>query len=335
MAKQTFSQSLKKIESGEFVPLYYLAGREKYFHDRFIEHVTSHAFPDKGSRSFNLSVLYGAENSLAELMAAVEGYPMMADRKLVIVRNFEQMKISDTETFSKYLNNPQKTTVLVLSVSEPGRTKVFNEFGRLAQTIECKPVSMDSVGSWIIQQFKKKGFEVDYQAVQFLIDHTGNVLLNLEQEIEKIVNFKNDQSKITIEDIEQVTGISREANLYALQKALAKRQLTASLKIGIRLLEAGYDISALNAVLFAFFRKSLTAASLRARGKDINEIAPQMKIPIYQMREIKDALNNFSVTKLKGVINLLHQSDIQAKTSSVIPLAGIEMLCYKICRIYG
>jgi len=333
MAKQNFSQSLKKIENGEFRPLYYLAGREKYFHDRFIEHVISYAFPDKGSRSFNLSVLYGAENSLAELMAAVEGYPMMADRKLVIVRDFEQMKISDAETFSKYLNNPQKTTVLVLSVSEPGRTKIYNEINRLAETIECRPVSMDALGSWIIQQFRQKEYEVDYQAVQFLIDHTGNVLLNLEQEIDKLVNYKNDQSKVTIEDIEQVTGISREANLYALQKALARRQLAVSLKTSRRLLEAGYDVSALNAVLFAFFRKTLTAASLRARGKDLNEIAPQMKIPMYQLREIKDALNNFSIQKLKDVINLLHQSDIQAKTSAVIPLAGIEMLCYKICRI--
>ncbi len=333
MTKLTFSQTLKKIEDREFEALYYLAGREKYFHDRFIEHIIAAAFPDKGSRSLNLSILYGAENTLADLMGAVEGFPMLADYKLVIVRDFEQMKISDTETFSKYLNNPQKTTILVMSVSEPGRTKIFNEINRLSHIVECKPVSMDAVGNWIIQQCRQKGCDVDFQAVQFLIDHTGNVLLNLEQEIEKLVNFKNDQSKITIEDIEQVTGISREANLYALQKALAKRQLADSLKIGSRLLEAGYDISALNAVLFAFFRKSLIAASLRARGKNINEIAPQMNIPMYQMRDIKDALNNFSVMKLKGVINLLHQSDIQAKTSAQIPRAGLEMLCYKICRI--
>lgn len=333
MPKLAFNQALKNIEESKFDPLYYLVGAEKFFHDRFIEHIIAKIFSDMGSRSLNLSILYGSENSQQELMAAVEGFPMLSDFKLVIVRDFEQMKISDSDTFIKYLNHPQKTTILVLVANKAGQTKAFTETNRLAQTIECKPVPLRNIGGWIDDLCKQKGYTIDFPAVQFLIDHVGNGLLNLEQEIEKIINFKNDQSKITINDIEQVTGISREANLFALQKALAKKQFALSLKIANHLLECGFDISSINSVLFKFFQRALIAASLRHRGMDNKAIESQMKMQAFQMREVYDAVNNFSLERLKGVIHLLHEADIAAKTSAQSARPALEMLCYKICRI--
>jgi len=333
MAKRSLTEALKNIEAGRFEPLYYLVGKEKYFHDRFIERISTGAFPDKGSRSLNLNILYGSENTQAELMAAVEGFPMLADRKLIIVRNFEQMKISDIPTFSKYLRHPQQTTVLVLSAAESGRSKLFSELREIAQTIECKPISGYKVSDWVVEQCKQKGYAIEPQAVQFLIDHVGGQLLNLEQEIDKIINFKNDAAKITPADLEQTTGISREANAFALQKALARRKLAASLKIVNYLLDSGFDITGMNAVLFAFFRRILILNSLRRKGIKRAEIMKQMNLRDFQIRDLEQALNHFNSDKLKTIIRLLHQMDVKSKTTTINARQELEMLCYKICRI--
>jgi len=333
MPKLAFNQALKNIEQGQFGLLYYLAGPEKYFHDRFIERLIAKVFADKGSRSLNLSLLYGSENTQQQLMAAVEGFPMLSDYKLVIVRDFEQMKISDADTFISYLNHPQKTTILVLGASKSASGKAFSELNRLAQVIECKAIPLRNISGWITDLCKQKGYTIDFPAVQFLIDHVGNTLLNLDQEIEKIINYKNDSSQISVSDIEQVTGISREANLFALQKALAKKQLAASLKIANHLLESGYDVSAVNAVLFKFFQRALIAASLRRRGLDKRAIDGQMKMQSFQMREVYEALQHFSLEGLKSVIHLLHETDIASKTSAQAARPALEMLCFKICRI--
>ena len=149
MPKLAFNQALKNIEQGQFGLLYYLAGPEKYFHDRFIERLIAKVFADKGSRSLNLSLLYGSENTQQQLMAAVEGFPMLSDYKLVIVRDFEQMKISDADTFISYLNHPQKTTILVLGASKSASGKAFSELNRLAQVIECKAIPLRNISGWI------------------------------------------------------------------------------------------------------------------------------------------------------------------------------------------
>ena len=333
MPKLAFNQALKNIEESRFDTLYYLVGAEKYFQDRFISALSAGIFPDKGSRSLNLSILYGSENSQQELMAAVAGFPMLSDHKLVIVRDFEQMKIGDPETLLKYLTQPQQTTILVLASAKSGQTKIFKEINRLARVIECKPVPAREISSWVAGLCKQKGYTIECPAIQFLLDHVGNVLLNLDQEIEKIINFKDDPSQITINDIEQVTGISREAHLFALQKALAKKQLAASLKISAHLLDSGFDIKNINAVLFKFFLRALVASSLRKRGMDNKRLETEMKIQSFQMREVYDALQHFSLQGLKEVILLLHETDISGKTSSQAAKPALEMLCYKICRI--
>ena len=333
MARLKISEALAQLNNASFAQSYFLLGKEKFFHDQFIQLIIEKIFPERASRDLNLTILYGSENSLSELISACLSFPMLAERKLVIVRDFDKMKISDPEALKKYLENPQKSCCLVLSASEKGRAKIYDQVIQLSQTIECAPIPEYKVGDWISNHCREKGLTIESQAVQFLINLMGADLLSLDQELNKIIDFKNDTSAITIDDLEQTTGISKEANVFALQKALANRQLENSLKIANRLLDTGTDITMVNAVLFAFFRKVLQASSLQSKNLSRAQIAEQMKIRTFQMKEVDSGLSRFNMAQLQKIIGFLHEVDVKSKTTSSSQSAMLQMLCYKICRV--
>ncbi len=332
MSEPSFTEILKSLEKGEIKPIYYLVGQEAYFHDQFIRTLTVRLFPDKASQDLNLTVLYGTENTLQDLMGAIFSYPMMADRRLVVVRSFNKMSISDPEALSKYLNNPQKTTCLVLSASEEGRTKIFKEIRQKAVVVPCKPLREYQVADWLIALAKSKDLQLTPEAAQMMVDHLGPHLLVLEQELAKLADYKTGQNEITLQDVEEVTGTSG-ADIFALQKALAARNLENSLKIGQRLLESGVDFINVNAVLFAYFRKATIAASLKRRGKTSNDIGNELKVKPFQLKQILAATANFNYIQLKTIIKMLAELDVQSKTTSFSGGAALQMLCYKICRL--
>ncbi len=333
MEKRSPAAAIEQIKNNQALPVYFCIGNEKFFQDQFIQAAIETIFPERASRDLNLHILYGTENTLSELLSACLSYPMLSDRKLVIVRDFDKMKLSDPDALQKYVDNPQISTTLVLVSAEKGRQKIYDYISKHAQTVDCSPIPEYKVVDWLSAHFRTYGRSVTPQAAQFLVNHIGPNLLGLDQEINKIISFKNDNSTISIEDLEATTGISREANIFALQKALSRRQLPASLGIARHLLESGVDISAINAILFAFFRKTAQVVYLKQRGLQRRDIASQLKLHDFQLKEMYECSSHFNLSQLRGIIALLHQSDRAAKTSASSKEATSQMLCYQICRI--
>jgi len=333
VAELSLSAAIKNIQADKIDGLYYLIGTEKFFHDRFIDAITAKIFPDKSGKDLNLSILYGTENTLSDVLSAAMVYPMLSAYKLVIVREFDKMKITDPDALIKYLEHPQKTTCLVLSAMQEGRARIFSDIKRFARIIPCKPVPEYKMADWLVNHFKSERIEIEQQAAHMLVDHIGSSLLNLQQEIQKIINYKNDRSVITVEDVIKITGLTKDANIFALQKALAKRDLSGSLKISKNLTESGHDLSNIISVLFTFFRRVLIAGSLRQRGMNPKQISAEMHLREFQSRELFVTLQNFNNLQIERIIGFMNALDIQIKSSSVNAESVLQLLCYKICRI--
>ena len=328
-----YNQILKNIKAGKIEPVYFLIGPEKYFHDRIIEQLISTIFPDQGSRDLNLTILYGTENEPGEVLSAAMDYPMLGDRKLVIAREFQSMPVSDEEGFLKYFKNPPATTCMVLSASEDKKNKFFRDIRNSAVTVECKPIYENQIGGWIQSFCKENGYSIENSAVQLLSDHLGTSLLSIEQELEKIFNYKTGERAIHAGDVEQITGISRQFNVFALQEALSQKNLKKSLLISSHLMQSGENLVRLISVLFAFYRKLLLAAYLRRKGLTPVRLREQMRMSEFQYRGIAAGLSKSNFKQIKNVISLLQNVDMQAKSSGISELSLLQMLCYKICRL--
>jgi DNA polymerase-3 subunit delta len=316
---------LKSLKTEELKPVYLLLGKEKFFHDQVINEMTQRLFSDASSRSLNRIILHGTENTLPDVLSASLSYPMLSRNKLVVVKEFNQIKSNDSESFLNYLNKPQKSTILVLSCEEAGKTKLFLTLKELAEVVDCKPVSEFKIAEWIKDRIILRNLKISEPAITMMIEYTGNNLLTIEHELDKIVDFKNDQTEITEADVIAVSGMSKEHNVFTFQKALIQKNFNRSYIIGKNLIDAGENINLIISIIFSFFRKALAFIK--------NPNSPfASKLGDFQKREINQVFKKFNIEGLEKVVQVLNNFDKQLKTTTISPSAIIQNICYNICK---
>ena len=108
---------LGAIQSRQFAPLYLLGGEEPYLLDVLSDAIEANAM-EEHERDFNQTILYGRDSDLDQVLAAARQFPMMAERRLVLVKEAQDLrewKSKDKlEKLAAYADNPVASTVLVL-----------------------------------------------------------------------------------------------------------------------------------------------------------------------------------------------------------------------------
>ena len=108
---------LGAIESRQFAPLYLLGGEEPHYLDQLSDAIESSAM-EEHERDFNQTVLYGRDSDLDQILAAARQFPMMAERRLVLVKEAQELREwrskEKLEKLAAYADNPVSSTVLVL-----------------------------------------------------------------------------------------------------------------------------------------------------------------------------------------------------------------------------
>jgi DNA polymerase III subunit delta len=326
------AEVLNAVKNEKFAPVYLLFGKEKFFHDQIIQAFSKALFTDPSSRSLNRILLHGSENSLSQIVNASLSYPMLSNYKLVVVKELSRIKVSDTDSFLHYLEKPTSTTILLLSTDEMGKTKLFIELKKKAVLVDCKPVPDYKIPALIKESLKHKKMDMSAQAITMLAEYTGNSLLTIEHELQKVNEYKSDDSQITADDVIAVTGMSKEYNIFTLQNALITKNLKRSFLIAKKLNEKGENINLIVSILFSYFKKAMIAAKLKNGGKDLLAVYRELKINNYQQKDISATLKSFTMPKLEGVINTFHHLDRKIKSTGESDWALLQSLCYDICK---
>src|SRR6478735_275375 len=204
-----------------FKPVYWLEGEEEYYIDKLVDYAEHEILPE-AEASFNLTVFYGKDAAWADIVNACMRYPMFADRQVVILKEAQQMR--DIEKLEQYINRPLSSTVLVVAHKEKkldGRSSMAKNLKKVAEVLTTKKMYDNQLPDWTNEMVRSKGYSIEPKAVHLLVNHVGNDLSRLDNEIEKILVNLNTRKSINEDDIERFVGISKEYNAFELQKALA------------------------------------------------------------------------------------------------------------------
>ena len=106
----TAEDVVRDVRAGRVAPVYYLMGEEDYYINELGEFLTNTLLKPE-ERDFNLDIVYGADTTIAQVVELAQAYPMMADRRVVVVREAQALRSLDA--LEDYLKQPNPTTVLV------------------------------------------------------------------------------------------------------------------------------------------------------------------------------------------------------------------------------
>jgi DNA polymerase III subunit delta len=301
-----------------FRPLYFLYGEEQYLVEQAQRLAIEHGL-DAHERDFNLDIVYGAEAEATQVIALCNSFPMMAARRVVVVRDFE--KLRGAALFQGYAERPNPSAVVVLACrNRPNLTQQpFRALKAKAEAIEFKPLKPREVTGFVTRLLKTRGVRLEADAAAMLADLVGTDLQAAASEADKLVAVAAPRTTITRDDVLRATGQSREFNVFELQKAVGEGKLPDALGISERLLQQASNATGealrLVSVLTTFFGKLARLAALGGRLSD-EKVAAEIGVPTFYAKEYTSALARFGPARLGDAFAALLAADYELKGGS-------------------
>ncbi len=334
----TYEQLMQQLKKKEYHPVYLLHGEEPFFIDEAVRHFEEEVL-EPHERSFNLTIVYGKDTDHRQVRDAAMRYPMMAPRQVVIVKEAQEMR--DLGELLPYVRKPVPTTLLVLAHKHKKlkmNTKLGKALASHAVVMESKPLYENQVPGWISAWIKRQGLDITAESAQLLAEYLGTDLSRIANELGKLALNLEKGTRITPEHIEAHIGISREFNVFELQRALAHGDTERLGRIVAHFVaNPGKNPPiVVIATLYNFFSKLYMFHFLRQRPE--KEVLQAMGLRSgWFLKDYKAAARRFSPARVEQIIHLLRTCDMKAKgvDFSGGPNADAELLrelMWQICE---
>lgn len=330
----SYNEFFETTKGKKYAPIYLFIGEEDFLIDECVDSIIQDLLTTD-SKAFNLDVMYGSKADAREVLSHAASFPMMSDRRVVVVKEFDKLLSSDTakEIFSAYITRPLDSTCLVLLVENPDfRTKPFTDFKKSGNVFAFNPLYDNQVPAWVVDRCKRMGKEIDTEACRLMQAYVGNSLRSIQNELEKLFTYLKDRKRISVEDIADVVGISRGFTVFDLQNAIGNRNLGEALRVVKRMVEIGEPPQLVIVMLTRYFSILWKIQDMLKRNVSESEIIASTRISPYYIKNYMEAAKKFSNTEVERAFAVLLEADIQLKSTSPDPYHLMEMLVYSLIR---
>src|SRR5690349_12404921 len=222
MGALTFDALLRSLKQGVLDPVYYLHGAEDVLKDEAVRALLARAV-DAASRDFNVDQRSAIDLDPESFHALVNTPPMLAAKRLVVVRGFEQLRKTAKlrQELLRYLESPNPTTVLVLmqGAGEPPDP----ELARQATAVEAEPLPPARVERWMTHRAGQLGLTLAPEAGELLLASVGSDLSALASELEKLAPLAAGRP-VTRDEVAALVGVRRGETLPDLVAAALERR---------------------------------------------------------------------------------------------------------------
>lgn len=296
----------------QFKPIYWLEGEEDYYIDKVVNYAEHHILTE-AEAGFNLTVFYGKDANWPEIINACRRYPMFSDKQVVLLKEAQQMR--DIDKLEPYIDNPLKSTIFVVSYKEKkvdGRSKLAKTLKEKGEMLTTKKMYDNQLPDWTSELVQSKGYTISQKALLLLVDHIGNDLSRINNEVDKILVNLGERKNITEDDIEKYVGVSKEYNPFELQSAVAARDLARAMRI-VQYFEANPKAAPIQLILPSLYNLfSKTYMIFGQTAKDDKTIAQNIGVNAWFVKDYLLAARNYGYGGTEAALLLLHQYNLKS-----------------------
>lgn len=306
---------IKLIEQKQFEKIYFLHGEEPYYIDLITEAILANVL-EEHERDFNQTVVYGKDVEIPAVIADAKSYPTMSERRLVVIKEAQDIRADQYDKFESYFENPSDQTVFVINYkykSFDKRKKVMKLAAQNGLVFLSEKVPDYKLTDWITSNCKDKGYPIAPKAAILLGEFLGNNLHNIDNELEKL--FLLVQKGTTINDvhIEENIGISKDYNVYELTNAISIRDIHKANVIVNYFSHNPKSTSIIQVIsaLFNHFSRLMTIHFTENKSRE--NMASILRVHPFVAGELLKSAKIYNPKKLAANIEILHEYDLKSK----------------------
>ena len=288
-----------------------------------------------GMEALNETVLESPETD--RLIADAETQPFMADRRLVIVRDYPALtgRAEADEKLITWLPSVPETTLLIFyCTGKPdGRKKLYNTVKKLGGVVTFTPLRGAELVRFVTDAFKAEGKECDERTAEYLIFTVGDDAGLLRTEISKLSSCAGNRPSILSSDVSALATPSTECTVFQMVDAVVAGQKSRALLLLRNQLLNGTDRISILAMLLRQYRilQHIKIMQYEKRGGDF--IRSALGVPSFAVEQYLRQASGYTGGQIKKAVNICFETEYAVKSGRIQQEGAVESVVIKLLTL--
>ncbi|MDP2400469.1 MAG: DNA polymerase III subunit delta [Actinomycetota bacterium] len=218
-------------ELSDLKPAYLIFGEQEVLLERALTRLKKRV-AEAGGSEFDVDMLDAETADASTVVASANMLPLMAERRLVVVRHIDRYPTGELGILAEYCGDPNPSTTLVLVAKKMAKNlKIYKAVDALGGIHEYRPPSKAKYPQTVVQLFADRGRQAGLDGAELLVRAVGYDLRRLEAEIEKVIAYVGDRTTVSRADIEGVMSTTAPTSIWEYLDAIGTRDCRAALML--------------------------------------------------------------------------------------------------------
>jgi len=293
--------------------LFLIVGEDKKIIDFSLFEILSNIeYDDNNKIIYDMNV-----NNFMDVIEEASMVSMFSSVKVIIVNNFMLEKLNDVEYeyLERYINSNNKDVYIILiSDKIDARKKNYKLFKDNFKIIELSKMDNNNILNYIINKVRDRNFKIDNLNAEYFLSKVGNDINNINNELEKLFIYKENDRVINREDIDLLVFDNIDNVIYEFTNAILDDDYDKVKVMYNKFMLDNISLDYLISTVAGSIRSSLIIKLLSNKNMSNFDIAKIIGKKEYFVKKSLDRLYRYTVDDLGKYINKLAMIDRDFKT---------------------
>lgn len=317
-------------------PVYLIYGDQEFLLQNAIDRLRKRVI-DAGGFEFDIDVFDGESASADAVLSSANMLPLMAEKRLVILKHADKLSTSELGVLADYCAAPNPAATLVLVCAKLAKNlRIYKAVDSLGGVAEYKAPSKKDFPRAVVQLFAERGKKIGVDAAEALVRAVGYDLRHVDTEINKVIAFLGDKQTLSRGDIEQVMLETAPVSVFDFLDALGARDINRALALFSRQMQAGESIYGIHAMTMRHLRNLIAVRAMLQRSdvpRNADAIARAIGVGMqaWQARNLIRQAERFTSQELVDGLRQAASLEAEMKTGRT-PRLAFEMWLISVCQ---
>ncbi|MBW2508815.1 MAG: DNA polymerase III subunit delta [Deltaproteobacteria bacterium] len=327
----TLHDVTKRASDGSLDPVYVFVGTERLLIERAVDSIRK-AIDAMGAPGFNVEIFDGKGLDAARAISAARTLPMMADKRLVLVRRFDAMTPTEQNQLAEYLTAPSDSACVVLAADKlDGRSKLGKAAKKAGFLIEAKPLRGRELREFIRAEAKAREHNIAPQAIEALLDAVGDDLAAIDDAMERLSLFVGAGQRIDVDAVTQCVTRIRVESIWSLVDAIGLKDRRKGVAAAQSLLDDREPPLRLLAMVARQLRMVARMREALSEGLRPQDAAKRAGAPPFKAGDLTESARRFTADSLGDAFALIAEADRALKGSKRPPDVVLQDAVLALC----
>jgi DNA polymerase-3 subunit delta len=324
----------------EYKEVIILTGEEIYLIDKFIRKIKDKWVSQL--EEMNFLKVDTIKNNVPDIVSFMTTIPFMVDKKILIIENCEFLSSkkslveNDEKQFVEYLNNRKDNNIIILNCSNvkvDSRKKIYKSINKIGSVIKYEKLKEQDLKTWIMIYLENNKRDIKESEAYYLSQITGYLdmenqmnLYDIKNELDKLVGYTEESSRISKEDIDKVVKTSIENNIFKLVDYICENKPNMAFEMIKDMMENSIASQYIFYMITRHFRLLLMVYLLEKDGCTSNEIINASGLRSFSLAKMMKQTRLLGYKKIKEIYEKCYSYDKKSKNGFLDIENGIDMI---------